>query len=52
MVQDEPKENDRFYEIDGFFFIMDREEERNVSCLEIDFEKGWWGQDFIVTAGF
>lgn len=52
MVQDEPKDSDSLYEVGDLHFMMDREEEKYVSHLEIDFEEEWWGADFIITAGF
>ncbi|MBP2028920.1 Fe-S cluster assembly iron-binding protein IscA [Acetoanaerobium pronyense] len=33
-------------------FIIDKEEEKEVSYIEIDYENDWAGEDFIITAGF
>ncbi|MBB6216747.1 Fe-S cluster assembly iron-binding protein IscA [Anaerosolibacter carboniphilus] len=52
MVQDEPRDSDRLYQVGDLYFMMDQEEEKYVSYLEIDFEENWWGADFIITAGF
>ncbi|MDF2548003.1 MAG: hypothetical protein K0R93_2901 [Anaerosolibacter sp.] len=52
MVQDEPKDSDFLYQVDNLHFMMDKEEAKFVSHLEIDYEEDWWGADFIITAGF
>ncbi len=31
---------------------MNKEENKEVAYLEMDYEKDWWGEDFVVTAGF
>lgn len=52
MVQDEPNENDTVYEIDNIIFLIDKETKKDASYIEIDFVSEWWGEDFIITAGF
>ncbi len=52
MVQDEPREDDNTYIVDNIKFIVNKEVEKDVSHIEIDYEKEWWGEDFTITAGF
>jgi len=52
LTQDEAKENDNKYNKNGIEFIMDKEVTEDVSIIEIDYEKQWWGEDYIITAGF
>ncbi len=33
-------------------FVIKKDEEKEVSYLEIDYENDWSGERFIVTAGF
>ena len=49
---DEPNENDNIYEIENIKFLVDKEIEKEVSYIEIDYVSEWWGSDFIITAGF
>lgn len=52
MVQDEPNDNDNIYKMEGFQFIINKEVEKDVSYLEIDYTNDWSGEEFVVTAGF
>jgi len=52
MVQDEPTTDDNIYKLDRFQFIINKEEEKEVSYLEIDYVDDWSGEEFIITAGF
>ncbi|WP_352419120.1 hypothetical protein [Proteiniborus sp.] len=52
MVQDEPNDNDNIYKMEGFQFIINKEVEKDVSYLEIDYTNDWSGEKFVVTAGF
>lgn len=52
MVQDEPKDNDNIYKMEDFQFVIDKEAEKDVSYLEIDYTNDWSGEEFIITAGF
>ena len=53
LVQDELAEGkDNLYKIEDLLFIIDKEEEKEVSYIEIDYENDWAGEDFIITAGF
>lgn len=52
MVLDKPTVADATYEIEGFKFIINKEDEREVSYLEIDYVDDWSGEEFIITAGF
>lgn len=52
MVQDESNEDDNIYKIDDIIFLIDREIEKDTSYIEIDYASEWWGEEFIITAGF
>lgn len=52
IVQDEQKADDILYTVEEFNFIINKDEEKEVSYIEIDYLKDWSGEDFIITAGF
>ena len=53
LVLDElKKQQDLLYEVDDLFFIISKEEEKDVSYIEIDYEDDWSGENIIITAGF
>lgn len=52
MVPGEPTSEDNVYEMDSFRLIINKEEEKEVSFLEIDYVNDWSGEEFIITAGF
>ena len=52
MVQDEPTPNDNVYKTGNFQFIINKEDEKELSYLEIDYVNDWSGKEFIITAGF
>ena len=52
LVQDEPKTGDNLYEVEGLRFVINKNEEKEVSFVEIDYENDWSGESFIITAGF
>lgn len=52
VVQDEQEKDDNVYNLDNISIILNRSIEKEISYIEIDFVKEWWGEDFVVTAGF
>lgn len=49
LVQDELLENDNFYDMGLYKFIIDKEEEKDAPFIEIDYQKYHWGEEFVVT---
>ncbi|WP_432666166.1 hypothetical protein R9X47_07580 [Wukongibacter baidiensis] len=52
MVQDEQNSDDNVYDLESIKIILNRSIEKEISYIEIDFVREWWGEDFVVTAGF
>lgn len=51
LVQDEQRDDDSVYNYDYLKFLINKKLEKEISYIEIDFAKEWWGEDYIVTTG-
>lgn len=52
LVQDEQKNDDIVYKVGNINILIDKDLEREVPFISIDFCKDWWGEDFEITTKF
>ena len=52
LVEDQPKKLDNIYDVFGVKVLVDKDIAKDITYIEIDYIKEWWGEDFIITTGF
>jgi len=51
-AQDEPKDDDNVYEVEGIKIIVNKSLEKSAHNIDIDYEHYDWGDDFVITTQF
>ncbi len=55
LALDEPKDDDKTFDIDDLSFVMNDREAPDLlryGTLVVDHQVGWWGQSFVVQPSF
>lgn len=52
IVPGELSAEDNYYEVEELVFIISKDEEKLIDCLEIDYIEDWWGSEFVVISGY
>ncbi len=52
LALDEPKKDDKTYDVDGLTIVVDASEDQDVmrrGGVRVDHRVGWWGSSFVVS---